>query len=374
MKIAKLEAVSVGIPFRDAYRSDHRFYHMPDVQENVIVRLTTDEGVIGIGEAVHIPGLLGETPGATLGALQLYHMALLGADPLRITELNVRLDELALTGNVAARAALDVALHDVAARVLGVPVYQLFGGRVHAAVPTEICPATYAGTIVDVLAYLDEGFKYFKVKMSGDLEYDLPLVEKLLEAVHLRDAVLILDPNQGWSVRDTLRAAHRVERFAHYDANVIFEQPVRASDVRGLALVRRSSSIRITADDVLRGLGDLIEVIEREAADIVNLKVSRVGGFQRCREMIALAEAWNVSYVIDELTEMRVANTAVSHLAVASRSPVYTGVCCHLFLERDIATAGGVSVRNGCAIVSDEPGLGIAVGVFDDGRAVHCWE
>ncbi|QRP48461.1 enolase C-terminal domain-like protein [Amycolatopsis sp. FDAARGOS 1241] len=91
----------------------------------------------------------------------------------------------------------------------------------------------------------------------------------------------------------------------------------------------------------------------------MSLKISRVGGVQKCQQMIRVAEAHNIDYIVDEINEMKIANTAVAHLAVASRNPLYTGVACHTLFEQDIVANGGVTITDGIADVSDRPGLGI---------------
>jgi L-alanine-DL-glutamate epimerase-like enolase superfamily enzyme len=113
------------------------------------------------------------------------------------------------------------------------------------------------------------------------------------------------------------------------------------------------------ADDAIRTADDLQKIIELGAADIVSLKTSRVGGIQKCQQMIHMAEAANVSYIVDEINELRLANTAVAHLALASRKPLYTGTACWTCLIFDIVDGGGVQLVDGHATLPATPGLGI---------------
>ncbi len=358
MKITEVVATPVAIKYRPEYQADRRYYPKPPEQTNVIVELRTDEGHVGIGEAAHAPGIYGETAGATLAGIDYLTPALLGQDPRQITKTNMAVDRLSPVGNIAAKAGIDIALHDLAGRILGVPVHQLLGGRVHASLRTHITPATYEDTASDLLDLIDQGYRAFKQKMSGDTDYDLALVTSLLDRVP-EDVVLSLDVNQGWSVKATLDVIGVLERRARFPRNVILEQPIDGADIRGAARIRNASRIPVMLDDGIRTAADLQRVLDAGAADIVSLKISRVGGIQRCLQMIKMAEAANVSYIVDEINEMRVANTAVAHLALASKAPLYTGVACHLLLETDIVTGGGVWVENGEAHVSDAPGLGI---------------
>jgi L-alanine-DL-glutamate epimerase-like enolase superfamily enzyme len=165
--------------------------------------------------------------------------------------------------------------------------------------------------------------------------------------------------NQGWSVNQTLEIVGVLERRKNFPRNLILEQPIDGYDLAGAAEIRRATRIPLMLDDGIRSVADLRNIIDARAADIVSLKISRVGGIQRCLQMIKMAEAVNITYIVDEINEMRVANTAVAHLALASKRPLYTGVCCHLLLEKDVVTGGGVWIENGSAFVNDEPGLGI---------------
>jgi L-alanine-DL-glutamate epimerase-like enolase superfamily enzyme len=358
MKITEVRSTPVAIKYRPEYQADKRFYPKPPQQTNVIVEIHTDEGHIGIGEAAHAPGIYGETAGATIAGIEYVTPALIGQDPRQITKINMAIDRLSPVGNIAAKAGLDIALHDLAGKILDVPVYQLLGGRVHDSLKTHITPATYEDTATDLLDLIAQGYRAFKQKMSGDIAYDLSLVESLLDRVP-DDVVLSLDVNQGWSVKDTLEVAGVLERRAAFPRNVILEQPIDGADIKGAARIRNATRIPIMLDDGIRTAADLQRILDAEAADIVSLKISRVGGIQRCLQMIKMAEAANVSYIVDEINEMRVANTAVAHLALASKSPLYTGVACHILLETDIVTGGGVWIENGKAHVNDRPGLGI---------------
>ncbi|MET7990828.1 enolase C-terminal domain-like protein [Amycolatopsis sp. NPDC005232] len=374
MKITDITGTAVRADYRPEYMKDKRYYVKDETQVNVIVQIHTDEGVVGIGEAAHCPGLYGETAPSTLGGINLLKPGLVGLDPLQLTKANTLMDRYSPAGNVAAKAGIDIALHDLAGKILGIPMYQLLGGRMHDGVPTHITPATYEDTASDMGRLMSQGYRFFKQKMSGDTEYDLDIVRSLLPVIGDL-ATLSLDANQAWSVNQTLLIAEVLEREVPLRQKVILEQPVLANDFSGLAKIRRSTRFPVMADDGIRTVADLNRVIESEAADIVSLKISRVGGVQKCQQMIRVAEAHNVDYIVDEINEMKVANTAVAHLAVASRNPLYTGVACHTLFEQEIVSSGGVTIVDGVANVSDLPGLGIgsesALGVDVESTAVR---
>jgi L-alanine-DL-glutamate epimerase-like enolase superfamily enzyme len=201
--------------------------------------------------------------------------------------------------------------------------------------------------------------------MSGDTDYDLALVHSLLDRVPA-DITISLDVNQGWTTKQTLHILGELERRPVFPANIIIEQPTRAADFKGQAYIRRRSQVPLLLDDAIITADDLAKIIELGAADIVSLKISRVGGIQKCQQMIHMAEAANVDYIVDEINELRLANTAVAHLAMASRKPLYTGTACWTCLVFDIVAEGGVQLVEGHATLPEAPGLGIGALRFPD--------
>jgi L-alanine-DL-glutamate epimerase-like enolase superfamily enzyme len=365
VKILDVTGRVVQVKYKPEYAHDKRFYPKPESQANVIVEITTDEGLVGWGECAHSPGIYGENAWMTLAAIEYFKPYLVGRDPHDITALNMELDRMSPIGNVAAKAGIDVALHDLVGKALGVPIYQLLGGLVHERLITHISPATYEGTVKQIELLVAQGYRIFKQKASGDTDYDLNLIHSLLDQV-APDVTISLDVNQGWSTLQALRILGEVERRNPFPTNFIIEQPTWASDFRGQAYLRQRTQIPLMADDAIRTADDLEKILELGAADIVSLKISRVGGIQKCQQMIHMAEAANVSYIVDEINELRVANTAVAQLALASRKPLYTGTACWTCLEFDIVAEGGVQLVDGHAVLTDAPGLGIGALRFPD--------
>ncbi|MDR1236664.1 MAG: hypothetical protein LBK28_00315 [Propionibacteriaceae bacterium] len=358
MRITQISAHTVSTNYRDAWQHDRRYYIKTENQANTILTVETDSGLSGIGEAAHSPGLYGETPSSTLGALNLVKPHLLGRQALNRNELLNLVDRVMPLGNLAFISALDQAFHDLAGKALNVPVVELLGGKAHQTLPTHISPPTNDSCLDYLNDFLSQGYRVFKIKMSGDTRYDLDLIGNALDAVG-ESVTLALDANQGWSVPQTLAIAHAIQAHPSFKDNIILEQPVRGNDFEGMAQIRRGTRLRLMADDGIRTNADLLRLIRLEAADIVSIKISRVGGIRKALAMVAMAEAANLLYIIDEINEMRVCNTAVAHLALATRAPLYTGVTCHLLLERDVVAEGGVRVINGQAVIDDQPGLGI---------------
>lgn len=358
MIIKDITAHTVRTDYKGPWQNDKRFYIKTGEQANTIIIIHTDTDIYGIGEATHSPGLYGETPGSTVGALDLVRPYIIGKPALnRNLILNI-VDRVMPLGNLAFISALDQALLDIAGKFYGVPVVDLLGGRAHESLPTHINPPTNEHFLPILQKCLDDGFRVFKVKMSGDTAYDLNMISSALKTID-ETVTLSLDANQGWNVPQTLAIAKRIEDDPNYRDNVILEQPVHASDFEGMAIIRKGTRLKLMADDCIRTVGDLARLIKLQAADVVSIKISRCGGIRKCQQMVAMAEAANMLYIIDEINEMRVSNTAVAHLALSTKFPLYTGVTCHLLLQDDIVLEGGVRVEHGMAVIGNEPGLGI---------------
>jgi L-Ala-D/L-Glu epimerase len=134
---------------------------------------------------------------------------------------------------------------------------------------------------------------------------------------------------------------------------------VSMHDLEGMAYVTLKTSIPIIADECARTPRDVYNVCKSRAADIINVKLTKAGGLYPAKQCIAIAEAANIPYIVDEINEMHICNTAVAHLAMSAKDIVYGGCTCHLILEKDIVKQGGVVVKGGVATLSDTPGLGI---------------
>ena len=153
---------------------------------------------------------------------------------------------------------------------------------------------------------------------------------------------------------------NKILRYDKYDyQDVILEQPISGDDIDGLAWITKTTPIRILVDDPARTPRDVFRIVQKRAADIISIKVSKAGGIYKALQSIAIAEAANYPYVVDEIGESKVANTAVVYLALVAKDMVYAGGAVHTQFKQDIIEEGGVKVSEGWGRVPDSPGLGI---------------
>jgi L-alanine-DL-glutamate epimerase-like enolase superfamily enzyme len=253
-------------PFVTALRST-------STAESLFVVLRDSDGVRGYGEAPQVWRVTGESvQGARACVTGPLQDAVLGRDPEDLQPLLHTLHS-AVVGNAGARAAVDVALHDLLARRRGVSLQRLLGGTSDR-VPTGVTipagdRATLVAAAVDRVA---EGFSMLKLKVGADAAGDVERVLAVREAVG-PDVGLRVDANQGWTVREAIRLIGRLED-AGADLELV-EQPVVARDLDGLTRVSTTVATPVMADESVFDMHDLLELIRRRAADLVNVKLAK---------------------------------------------------------------------------------------------------
>lgn len=357
MQIEKIIIGKVVIPYTEEFPTSFTTYR---TVRNVIIEVHTSEGIVGIGEAAPLPGLYGETQESAIAAIKVFEAELIGLDPFDIVRAHTIMDKMLPIGNFCAKCAIDVALHDIIAKTFGVPLYQILGGKVRDSYPTHIAtrPGTGKEMVAEIQQRVTEGFQIMKVKVSGIAKQDLKLIEKLLDNVS-EEVLLHIDVNQGWNVYETVRIVNQLARYKAYKNNLFVEQPIRAQDIQGLAFITKQSPIPIIADDAVCTKEQALEVVKYQAAHIINIKITKAGGYHPAKQIIGICEAAGMPYIIDEITETRVCGTAVSHLALTVSDLVFGGCTCFMHLKEDTVAHGGLSIVNGQVGVENLPGLGL---------------
>lgn len=352
MKIAEVrtrtEHFELLRPYTIAFRS-------VEAVENGIVELRTDDGRVGLGAASPEPYVTGESNADCHAALAEDGLQwLLGRD---IRTLPALCRELAqhTPHQPAARAAVDIALHDLYAQSLGLPLVEILG-RAHDALPTSITIGikSVEATLEEAGEYLGRGFRVLKVKLGHSLEEDLERLQRLRERIGAQVAIRV-DPNQGYSVADVGRF---VTATAALDIEFL-EQPIAAdADLRELpAEVRR----RLAADESLLNEADALRLAAPEpACGIFNIKLMKCGGVRPARRIAAIAESAGVELMWGCMDESVVSISAALHAALASPATRYLDLDGSLDLARDVA-AGGFVLEHGCMRTADAPGLGLRV-------------
>ena len=331
------------------------FRPMMDSVENGIVVITTDDGHVGFGAAAPEHFVTGETPEMCAAALNNESLEwLLGRDVRELPALCRDLEARTPTAP-AARAAVDVALHDLLAQKLGVPLVEMLG-RAHVSLPTSITIGikSLQETLDEADEYLGRGFRILKVKLGESLEPDLERLIKLRE--HIGSSSLIrVDPNQGYSAPDVVQF---VERTTDLDIEFL-EQPTAAKDIELMKALPQEIRSHVAADEsLLNEANALTLVAPPKACGIFNIKLMKCGGIRPGLRIAAIAEASDVSLMWGCMDESIISITGALHAALSSPATRYLDLDGSLDLARDVVE-GGFILEDGCLRTRDEPGLGV---------------
>jgi L-alanine-DL-glutamate epimerase-like enolase superfamily enzyme len=355
MKIVHAEAQAADLPLREGYRIAG---HTITSVRNFFLRLDTDRGLTGWGSAAPAEEVTGESEGMCLQALEgpLRDLAL-QADPV---EGRARLAERACSLSPAcpaARAALDIALWDLAGKAAGQPLLKVWGGRWRPLpTSTTIGVCGTRETLEAAERWIAQGkFKILKVKIGEDVDLDVERLRALRQV--FRGGIRIrADANQGYALeqaRAFLRGVQGVDL-------ELLEQPLKAADLDGLRLLREESRVPIFADEAARSEEETAEVIRRGAAHGINAKLMKCGGPTAAQAIHERARAAALPLMLGCNDESRLSMAAAAHLALALPGFVHADLDGHLDLARDPA-AGGIDIRDGMLIAGDGPGLGVRV-------------
>jgi len=332
-------------------------------KENVFVKISTDEGIVGWGEACAHP-VTSETQAGILATVELFGRTIMGKDPFQIGAIHAALDHLFLQGNAGARSSIDIALYDIMGKASNQPIYNLLGGAFQksfgqlATMPRDT-PARMADHAVKLMA---SGYTCFEPKMTGHLESldaDADRLEAMIEKVP-GSALVIADPNQMWgTAKDTIEILTR--RFSGV-ANLAIEQPVIYHDLKGLASITAAVPQKVVADEAIQNLATMIEIASGRYADMVSLKLGKCGGFYKALQMMRIAEAANLPVRIDWTQGSALLDTATGHLHAAVRLVgCDPGMDYQLRIKDRPVKAGGVVLKNNKLVMPETPGLGLTV-------------
>jgi len=324
--------------------------------DTVVVRITDTDGVTGWGEAPQVWQVTGESlAGAEACVTGPLQALVVGRDPDDLVALGHAV-ERAVAGNFGAKAAVDVALHDLAARRRGVSLPVLLGGST-VRVPTDVTLPAGDATALAATAKerLTDGFEVLKMKVGTDAATDVERVRAVREAVG-PDVRIRLDANQGWTPREAVRVVLALEDAA-LDVELV-EQPVPAADLDGLAWVTDRVRTPVMADESVYGLRDLVEVVRRRAADLVNVKLAKCGGLRVAGALLELARAQGMGTLVGSMMESHIGVGAAASL-VAARGTTAVSDLDAAWWAASSPVVGGLTYDGATVVLPDAPGLGI---------------
>jgi L-alanine-DL-glutamate epimerase-like enolase superfamily enzyme len=308
MKIAAIRAYRIDLPLKEGRYAwaDGKYV---DVFDSTVVEILTDDGLTGVGEVCplgpfYLPAF---GPGARAGIAELAPH-LIGLDPREVGVVELAMDR-ALLGHPYVKSALDMACWDLAGKAAGLPLVTLFGGRhgERVALYRAISQGTAEAMAENVAGYRAEGYTKFQLKVGGDAAADIDRIGAVARVL-LPGDVLVADANTGWRSADALRVVNAVR-----DLDVYIEQPCRTYEE--CLAVRRATALPMILDENIDGLEALLRAHRDGAMNVVNLKISKVGGLSKARRIRDLCVALGYPMCIEDSWGGDVVTAAIAHLA-----------------------------------------------------------
>jgi len=380
MKITKIETIPIRLPTRRV----HQWASLTTpIGVYVIIKLHTDEGLIGLGEAPVLKDwggdygkYFGETPQTTVHIINDILMpALKDQNPLQFESIHARMDK-AVKGYPYCKAAIDAALYDVAGKALNVPCYQFLGGLFRDRIPIahSLGLMEIEKAVDEARQVIAEGIKTIKLKGGVEQKRDVELVKQIRLAIG-PDLNICVDANQGYP---TPKAAVKIIRAMEEYSLLYMEQPVEGID--RMAEVAHRVDTPIMADESAWTPEDVVEIVQKKAADIISIYTTKPGGMFKAKKVAAVAEAAGLKCNVNGSVETGVGNAANVHLA-ASTGVVTLGCVVPVSSPKEKAKQGigGIyyqddiitepfTFEDGSIVVPSRPGLGIEL---DEGKIKH---
>ena len=352
-KIAKISVYQVDLPLKEG---SYKWADGKSVQvfDTTIVKVTTDTGVTGYGECCPLgPAYLASYAEGCRTGIKKLAPALIGQNPLELLKLNDYMDKC-LKGHPYVKSPIDVACWDILGKVTNLPLVTLLGGRFGESygLYRAISQGTAAEMSASVKKYHDEGYRTFQLKVGGKPDDDIARIKSCSDCL-APDELLIADANTGWLMHEAVRVCNAVKNLS----NVYIEQP--CSTYEENASVRKLCSLPLLMDESMDDILVLNKIISEKSADAINLKISKVGGLTRARQIRDLCVSVGLAMNVEDTWGSDIATTAISHLA-HSTPPRYLLMSTDFnsYLTKD--TADGAPKRvDGRMSAPNRPGLGI---------------
>jgi L-alanine-DL-glutamate epimerase-like enolase superfamily enzyme len=353
--IAAVRCTEVAVPLHTPFVTALRSTSTVDA---LLVEVVDSDGAVGVGEAPQVWAVTGDSlPGARACIEGPLTAVLLGRDPRDLLELTSQV-RAAVVGNRSAKAAVDIALHDLVARRLGVTLPMLLGGtRLRVRTDVTVPAGDEQSLVTSAARRRAEGFSVLKLKVGTDARADVRHVLAVRREMG-PEVALRLDANQGWTAREAVRVIGTLED-AGADVELV-EQPVQAHDLAGLSWVTDRVSTPVMADETVFSVRDLVAVIERRAADMVNVKLAKAGGLVPARTLLDLAVAHDMGTMVGSMMETAVGVGAAASLAAACRTTQVNDLDA-AWWAAEAPVRGGLSYEGDTVVLPDSSGLGVEV-------------
>lgn len=353
MKITGIRAYRVELPLHEgSYKWSGG--KSVSVFDSTIVEVLTDEGVTGWGEVCPLgPFYLPAYADGVRAGIKELGPHLIGYDPREISVLNHRMDA-ALQGHNYVKSGIDMACWDILGKASGQPLCTLLGGKsgeditLYRAISQE-SPEEMAAKVA---GYRAEGYRWFQLKVGGDPDVDIQRIFAVAAKLEQGDR-LVADANTGWMLHEAMRVASAVQ-----DVDVYIEQPCRTYEE--CLTVRRHTNRPFVLDENIDSLDMLVRAQRDLAMDVVNIKISKLGGITKARQVRDLCVTFGIAMTIEDSWGGDIVTAAIAHLAHSTPlESRFTSTDFNSYVTVNFADGAPQRV-NGKMRASTAPGLGVA--------------
>jgi len=352
MKITAIRAYQVDLPLKEG-RYSWSNGNFVELFDSTVVEVETDEGITGYGECCPLGSayLPAYAAGVRSGLAEVAPKVI-GMDPRALDVVNRHMDAV-LRGHPYVKSAIDMACWDILGKATGMPLYALLGGKAQENVKlyraiSQVEPAAMAA---NVAGYRAEGYTKFQLKVGADADTDIERIRLCAKEMRAGD-ILVADANTGWTMHEAARVVHAVR-----DIDVYIEQPCPSYEE--CLITRRRTALPFILDEVITGVDSLTRGLADGAMDVINLKISKVGGLTRARLMRDLCVSSGVPMTIEDTWGGDIITAAIAHLAQSTPENF-------VFSATDFNSYGTVVMADdaprrvrGTMTASDAPGLGV---------------
>ncbi len=353
MKITRISVHQLDLPLAKPYfLSGGRLKF--ELLDSTFVRIDTDEGIHGWGEGCPwgVTYLPAHGKGIRAGLEEIAPL-LIGEDPRQVDRIN-RLMDITLPGHLYVKSPMDIACWDILGKVSGLPVCEILGAREPGPVPiaSSISTGSPGEMMADIQFYRDKGYRVHSAKVGANVDLDIARITHLSENQKVGETIFY-DVNRAWLPREAITVMNSVDA-----ANSWFEQPCETLDE--IAMVRARTTQPICVDEGLHAFTDMPRIHRDSIAEIVNIKINRVGGLTKAKRLRDFCLETGITMLIMETGGSVLSDTVTAHLAQSIPSVSCLGTwSCQEMLTVDPAPGRGARNIDGCFIAPEEPGLGV---------------
>ncbi len=356
MRITQIEAIPFKIPLAKNLGKISSSIWSMEAANHVLIKIASDEGLEGFGEAVERPTIYGETQASIVTIVKEWlSPQLVGLDPYDLEKIWDRLDKI--TANNTAKAAIDVAIYDLIGKKLGFPIHKLLGSwdgqkiRVASLLPLGSPEKTVATALERKQR---QGIQAFKIKVGQDLDRDVKTLMAMREALG-DEAILYVDANQAWSPFQAIKAIKAMEPYGL----AWVEEPIKKGDFAGKLRVANQISVPILLDESATSPEEVWQQIRMDMNCIINIKPARTG-FTISRKIIHLAQAANIPCLIGTARETGLGMAASIQFGTSFKNILLAEVADSDIYEHNLLE-DSFQIKSGYAYVPSGPGLGVQI-------------